>query len=183
VKSPDIGVVAHVHDDMDIFFGHHLHKTTQEFGSAGPAGKDSVVGSTHLIILRGEPGLPPEITRRFSRLTESIRAPTFMRPGYTLRNAHRDTAWPETKREFQSMFRRSSRLSASAWQKILQIVSGMPHKLAKALSAHYTGYANSSASLAASCSRDYCFGSPLQHLAAGFHGEDSRFAGPRCRMV
>src|SRR5438876_11758107 len=56
VESPDVRIVADIHDHMNVLFGNDLDEAAQEFCSAGSTGKNSVVGGSHPIILRGTQG-------------------------------------------------------------------------------------------------------------------------------
>jgi hypothetical protein len=53
VKTPHISVVTDIHYNLYLLFRNNSHQSTQKLGGAGPSGKDSIVGGTHLIILRG----------------------------------------------------------------------------------------------------------------------------------
>src|SRR5262249_32298104 len=61
VQAPNSRVVANIHDNVYIFLRDDLHKATQEFGRAGPAGENGVMGRSHAIILRGAQGWGPEL--------------------------------------------------------------------------------------------------------------------------
>ena len=61
MQTPDIGIVTDIHNDMDIFLRHSLHKAAQEFCGAGSACKDSIVGCSHPNILRGTQARGPEV--------------------------------------------------------------------------------------------------------------------------
>src|ERR1700733_11929424 len=50
VKSPHLRIVANIHDHVNVFFGNYLNEAAKEFGSAGSAGKHSVVSRSHTAI-------------------------------------------------------------------------------------------------------------------------------------
>jgi hypothetical protein len=64
MKTPEVGVVADIHDHVDFFFWNDLNQAAKKFCGAGASGENRVVGRNHRNILRGTQGGRPEVKNR-----------------------------------------------------------------------------------------------------------------------
>ena len=61
MQPPDFGVIAHVHDEVNILFGNDLHETAEKLSSSAPTSQNGIVRARHPNILRSTQGRGPEV--------------------------------------------------------------------------------------------------------------------------